>query len=55
MNDLNDLGINLSFSQIENMKKHSFKLLVKKVPGVSSFNHLMAEKAKLSQGFCNEL
>ena len=50
MKDLNDLEINLSFSQIASMGKNVFKQLVKESCDTACFKQLLVEKLKLSKG-----
>ena len=48
-NDLNDLEIDLSFEDIEEMKKEEFAKIVKKVIREKAFEDLMKEKVKHSK------
>ena len=48
--DLKDLNINLSFSEISELSKQSFKTMVKKACKETCFQELLAEKQKLSKG-----
>ena len=48
--DLDDFGLNRSFSQIASMSKNAFKMLVKSHCDNACFQYLISEKLKLSKG-----
>ena len=50
LRDLDELEINMSFSEIADMGKRQFKVLVKKSCEKACFNKLISEKEKLSKG-----